>query len=119
MQKLTTPQVNWLIQHQPNIAHWIDGIFYDKIVKEDLMADVYLEELDYADLPLEFHELAKQTSIEPQQPRNHWYLLLGIICVLLAITSPYWKDIAGDWFAYITLTAIAGWAVVRYYENEN
>lgn len=110
MQKLTQPEVSWLIKHQPNIAHWIDDIFYDKLIPSDLGKDIYLDPIDYADLPMDFHQLT-----EPEEPkRNHWYLALTILCVLLAATSPYWKDIAGDWFAYITLTAIAIWALIRY-----
>jgi hypothetical protein len=35
----------------------------------------------------------------------------------LAITSPFWKDVAGDWFAYITLTGLSSWALIKYYAN--
>jgi len=116
MQKLTQQQVKWLYENQPSIAHWIYGIFYDKIVKSDLTAavDVYLEDEDYNSLPLEFSQVTEQ----PEQPkRNHWYLLLTILFGVLAITSPFWKDVAGDWFAYITLTGLSSWALIKYYAN--
>jgi hypothetical protein len=110
MQKLTHPQKIWLLRNYPFIDHYVDGLIYNKLVQSDLTKDIYLDPIDYADLPMDFHQLT-----EPEEPkRNHWYLALTILCVLLAATSPYWKDIAGDWFAYITLTAIAIWALIRY-----
>ena len=110
MQKLTQPEKIWLLKHQPFIDYVIDNQTYTKFNKSCLTKDIYLDPIDYADLPMDFHQLT-----EPEEPkRNHWYLALTILCVLLAATSPYWKDIAGDWFAYITLTAIAIWALIRY-----
>jgi hypothetical protein len=126
MQKLTPPQINWLLQHQPNIDHWIDDVFYDKLVQSDIGKEIYIDPVDYADLPLEFHELAKRTSIE--QPKNkhnllllfanrHWYLLFAAICFILGLLSPYWSQFYGDWYAFITLTFAAGWLLCSWYEN--
>jgi hypothetical protein len=113
MQKLTQEQVKWLYHNQPYIFHTIDGQTYDKIVKEDTLGavDVYLQDEDYAILPLVSDE-------QPEQPKkNYWYLLLTILFGALAITSPFWKDVAGDWFAYITLTGLSSWALIKYYAN--
>lgn len=113
MQKLTQEQVKWLYHNQPNIAHWIDGIFYDKIVEADTLGavDVYLQEEEYSILPDDIIQAPKQPK------RNDWYLLLTILFGVLSITSPFWKDVAGDWFAYITLTGLSSWALIKYYAN--
>lgn len=127
MKLLTPPQVNWLYKYQPFTPHKVHGTFLcDRIVADDIGKEVYLEELDYADLPKEFHELAKQTSIEPQQNKHnllslfanrHWYLLFAAICFILGLLSPYWSQFYGDWYAFITLTFAAGWLLCSWYEN--
>lgn len=138
MQKLTPAQVNWLYHNQPLIAHWIDGIFYDKIVKEDTIAnvDIYLEDEDYHSLPDEFHQLFSRpltpNECYPQPPKNkHKFLSLfanparfkfllifaGMFCVLLAASAPYWTPYYGDWFAYIVLVPLSTWLFVKGYEN--
>jgi hypothetical protein len=121
MQKLTPPQINWLIQHQPFVDHVIDNETYTKLTQSSVGKEVYLDPVDYADLPLEFHELAEP----PKNKHNllslfasrHWYLLLAVICFILGILSPYWSQFYGDWFAFITLTFAAGWLLRSWYEN--
>jgi hypothetical protein len=128
MKLLTPPQVNWLYHNQPFIDHEIDGKLYDKITKQTATSgvNVYLDKLDYADLPDEFHQLAKVYMYDPPKnkhnllslfanPAEFKFLLIfaGMFCVLLAASAPYWTPYYGDWFAYIVLVPLSTWLFVK------